>query len=93
MFQTLEDPNKSKHADPAMVSQIIQSIGVAVHAAVIPDVTTQADILSAFFTVLHRILRTSQQMESVEEHAVNSREIGKILSSMLLEFGTSGIVH
>ena len=88
----LED-SKRKGADPAMVSQIIQSIGVAVHAAVIPEVTTQADILSAFFTILSRILRTAKEIESEEDNTRNCQEIGRVLSSMLLEFGTPTVVH
>lgn len=85
--------DKPSHADPVMVNMIITSVGKALNQAVVPGVTTQADLMSAIFTILHRMLKTAQELEDPSEKLHNRQEIGNILSSMLLEFGSTEVVQ
>jgi hypothetical protein len=90
----IRDFDKPIHADPIQVEFIISSVGKALNSVVIPHVTTQADLLSAIFTILYRMLKTAQDMEDPAEKAHNRKEIGDILTNMLMEFGTpSGTVQ
>ena len=88
MNLTLQKAQTDYH--PAMVESIIQSVSVALDHAVIPNVTSTADVLSAMFTILNRMLRAAQELQSSEEREHNAGEMGRILSTMLLEFGTTG---
>ena len=84
---------KPSQADPVMVDHIVQSVGKALSNVIIPNVTTQADLLSAIFTILHRLLQVAKSAEAPEEHDQNSKEISKILVNFLLEFGASDVKH
>ena len=79
-----------QHANPEMVDAIIQVVGRAINGAVIPGVTTQSDLLSAIFTILHRMLKMAKEMEDPAHHERNTKEIGDILMNFLFEFGTPG---
>ena len=85
----IRDFDKPVHADPLVVDMIINTVGKAMNQAVVPGVTSQADLLSAIFTILYRMLKTCQELEDPAEKVHNRQEIGAILASMLLEFGTS----
>lgn len=84
-----EAPTRS-HADPRMVEKIIKNIAIGMQTAIVTDVTTQADMLSAVFTVLYRMLNTAKQSDD-EEWNQNSGEIGRVLQDMLLVFGESTV--
>lgn len=90
-----EDPSplpETVHADPVMVNHIIKAMALGMQTAIVPGVTTQADLLSAVFTMLYRMLNTSRDKErSHEEHEKNSQEIGQILGSLLMNFGSSTV--
>lgn len=86
-------PNQHTSSDPEMVDHIIRIVGKAVSSAVVPHVTTQSDLLSAIFTILHRMLEVSRSMEEPGDHEHNTREIGNILTNFLLEFGTPSVKH
>ena len=77
-------------ADPVVVEHIVSNITSAISECIIPNVTTQADVLSAVFTVLQRILRGMQQETDPADQKANARELGRVLTGMLLEFGDSG---
>ena len=74
-------------ADPRMVNHLMTAMAQAIDQATIPHVTTTADLLSAVFTVLDHTLRVIRDKEHREDQAFNSREIGRVLANMLLEFG------
>ena len=84
----IRDFDKPIHADPAVVEFIINSVGKVMNQVIVPGVTTQADLLSAIFTILYRMLKTCQELEDPAEKLHNRQEIGAILANMLLEFGT-----
>jgi hypothetical protein len=84
-----QSPERCK-ADPMMVEQLIAAIGKAMHKAVVQDVTTTSDIISAFFTILDRLLREARKLQSEEDQFYNSQEISHILTAMLFEFGSCG---
>ena len=83
------DPS-SEHAaaDPRMVGHLMQAMASAIDQATIPHVTTTADLLSAVFTMLDRTLRVVSKTEDLDIQMFNSREIGRVLTAMLFEFGT-----
>ena len=88
------DPTERANADPVMVGHLMQAMTSAMAHASIPDVTTSADVLSAVFTVLDRTLRVVRTNEDPAGYQTNAREIGRVLTQMLLEFGTEpGIKH
>ena len=84
---------ESISADPVIVEHIAQNIVAAIKECLIPNVTTQADILSAAFTVLNRILRDMQSSGEPEELQANAKELSRVLTSMLLEFGDCGTLN
>lgn len=78
----------SHRANPEHVEELIQAMGEALNRTVVLHITSQADILSAIFTILNRMLKTAKQMEAPEDAEHNAHEIGCILKEFLLEFGT-----
>lgn len=83
----LDPSSEHSAADPRMVGHLMQAMTNAIEHATIPHVTTTADLLSAVFTVLDHTLRVVRNNEHQEDQAFNSREIGRVLTEMLLEFG------
>jgi len=72
-----------------MVKQLVRAMGAGMQTAVVPGVTTETDILTAVFTVLTNMLRVVSTGEgTLQEHAHNTQEIRRVLSGLLLEFGT-----
>lgn len=84
---TYENPT----ADPAMVSELMAAMTLAIETASIPDVTTTADILSAIFTMLDHTLRVVRHGQSAEDLTYNTREINRVLTDMLFEFGSTSL--
>ena len=87
------DDSKRTHADPVMVDHILKSVGNALTAAMIPHATTPADLLSAIFTILYRLLKTTRESEDAADHEGNAKEIDRILMDLLAEFGSRTPVH
>ncbi len=75
------------HADPVMVDRLVKSMAIGLQTAIQPGVTTQADILSAVFTVLYRMLNTARQDTDPHEQQKNAAEIGRVLQGLLMDFG------
>lgn len=86
-----EAPTRAS-ADPRMVEKLVRSIAVGMQKAIVADVTTQADLLSAVFTVLYRMLNTAKTSED-EDWDQNCGEIGRVLQDMLLVFGEDRVVQ
>jgi hypothetical protein len=84
---------ETTHADPQMVDRIVKAMALGMQTAIIPGSTTQADLLSAVFTVLYRMLETSKRGESKEERQKNAEEIGRVLGDMLMAFGAQPTKH
>ena len=85
---TLDPTTEHAAADPCMVGHLMHAMTSAMAQASIPQVTTSADVLSAVFTMLDRTLRVVRENEDRTVHQTNAREIGRVLTQMLLEFGT-----
>lgn len=81
------DPQDNIRADPAMVDRIIRGIGVGIQGSLIPGQTSQADLLSAMFTVMYRMLQNARDNEEPAMSGKNANEIGSVLADMLLLFG------
>lgn len=81
------DPLDNPRADPQMVDRVIRGIGVGIQGSIIPGQTSQADLLSAMFTVMYRMLRNAQDTEEPAAQGKNASEIGQVLADMLLLFG------
>lgn len=83
----MEDSDAVIGPDPQIVCQLTDAIAEALSDTVIPNITTQADILSALFTVLARALEAARNHEDPKDARTNAAEIGRILSTLLMEFG------
>lgn len=77
--------------DPVMVEQLVEAMGHALIEAVIADVTTQADLLSALFTMLKRALKEAENCADPASKKRNAQEIGRVLADLLLEFGAESL--
>jgi hypothetical protein len=76
-------------ANPLMVDRLIKGIAVGMNTVLVTGQTTQADLLSAVFTVLYRLLENSQRDEDPGEAEKNAHEIRRVLTDMLMTFGSS----
>jgi hypothetical protein len=83
MHQKIE----SLSTDPNMVVRLIQAMGSALDRAVVPEVTTTSDILTAVLTLLDRTLRISRQVQDPKDSLHNSQEVERVLIDMIMEFG------
>ena len=79
----------SPNVDPIHVEQLVQAIGSGMERMCIPNVTSTAEILSALFTTLTRVLRGIKQSENPEDAIGNKVEISKALEDLLMEFGAT----
>lgn len=84
---------KSSPADPETVDRLMAAIGDALVRSVEKGKTSQAEILSALFTILRNMLIASQQLEDPRDHDRNAKEIGRVLMEFLVEFGSVGTVN
>lgn len=74
-------------ANPGNVMDIVESVMRAIKNSINED-TSPSDVLSALFTVLDRTLHSFTKTLSPEEKAYNSQEVGRVLTNLLMEFGT-----
>lgn len=85
--------SKSSPADPVTVDRLMAAIGDALVKSVEKGKTSQADILSALFTILRNMLIASQELEDPKDHDRNAQEIGRVLMEFLVEFGSPGTIN
>lgn len=79
--------NKPVTSDPKVVKNIVGAIIDAIDDSTNDD-TSMGEVLSALFTALDHTLAYIASTESPEERAHNSKEIGRVLSKLLMEFGS-----
>lgn len=73
--------------DPEMIEAIVKAARTGMSRAVIPDVTTSSEVLSAVFTLLDRTLRSVRSLQTPEERFENAAEINKVLKELLTDHG------
>lgn len=73
--------------DPAMVEALITAAARGMSRAVVPDITTQAEIMSAVFTLLDRTLRSFRKIQDPADRFVAAQQISKALSDLLIDHG------
>ena len=84
------DVNLNKERDDCdemMVERLVSATTNALSGAIIGDVTTQSEVLSAIFTLLDRTLRGVRKLQPPEERIYNAKEIARVLNEMLVDFG------
>lgn len=67
----------------------MQTVCQALDDATIDEVTTPADVLSALFTILYRMLKATMALQTPEERPYNVKEIRRVLDDFILEFGST----
>jgi len=78
---------EKESCDISMVEHLVDATTNALSGAIIEDVTTQSEVLSAIFTLLDRTLRGVRKLQPPEERAYNAKEIARVLNEMLVDFG------
>lgn len=73
--------------DPLMVEQLVRAIASGMEHACIPHVTSTAEIVSALFTTITRVLRGIRESEEPEDVSHNREEISRVLDDLMAEFG------
>ena len=75
-------------ADPRHVDQLTRAMQQALERTAIDHITTPADVLSAVFTLLDHLLRATRLNQTPAESVQNRKEIKRVLTEMLVEFGS-----
>lgn len=75
-------------ADPHAVQRLLIALEDTLLQSV-SDETSQADVLSALFTLLRNILLASRRAEDPKDHGHNAAEISRVLMDFLVEFGAA----
>lgn len=75
--------------DVFMVEQLSAAVWTALEQTSIKGVTTPAEILSALFTVLYKFMTVSRAHEDPADTLHNTKEINRVLSDFLVEFGST----
>ena len=75
-------------ADPILVEVLVKAMTQAIEDSTTPDTTT-ADLASAAFTILDRVLRGIKNTAPHEDVSHNQHEIGRILQTMIDEYGST----
>lgn len=78
-----EDGCTKYHADMLARAALLGMENVA-----IDGLTTVDDVLCASFMVLDKVLGAHKRLQSPADATSNSKEIGKVLQELLLEYGT-----
>jgi hypothetical protein len=87
----MENFNDLDGPDPEVVEELVLAMGEALLKAIQPNMTSEADVLSAMFTLLRRALIEAAETSDAETKKRNSKEIGRVLADMLLEFGAESL--
>jgi hypothetical protein len=80
-----------KSADPDTVEDLTMAICKAIEEECIPNETSAADILSALFTTTSRFMRSMRKGQTILEQSHNAKEVSRVLTDMLFEFGS--VIH
>lgn len=91
--ETLYDTDIPTIADPVQVARLVKGMAVGIQTAIIPNQTTDADILSAVLTVLYRVLARAKEDDDPSMANRNAIEVGKVLQDMLFTFGAPTQIH
>ena len=75
-------------ADPVIVEVLVKAMGEALEDASTPETTT-ADLASAAFTILDRVLRGIKNTAPPEDTDHNHKEITRILQTLIDEYGST----
>lgn len=70
-----------------MVESLVSAATHGMSKAVVPDLTTSSEVMSAVFTLLDRTLRSIRKLQTSDERFVNAGQIHKALSDMMADHG------
>lgn len=73
--------------DPEMVELLVKAATNGMTKAVITDITTHNEVMSAAFTFLDRTLRSIRKLQSLDDRFANATQINKALTDMLTDHG------
>lgn len=78
---------QSDECDPDMIEALIKAASNGMSRAVVPDITTHSEIISAAFTFLDRTLRSMRKVQAPDERFTTALEVNKALTEMLIDHG------
>lgn len=81
-LQPVDDSN------PAHIEDLIKGASSGMARVVIPDITTQAEVMSAVFTLLDRTLRSIRKLQTPEERFQTALQIHNALTDLLTDHGS-----
>ncbi len=73
--------------DPDVVEALVKAASNGLRDEVSPDLTTDAELVAAVFTLLDRTLRALRKLQSPECRFENASIINKILQEMMIDHG------
>jgi FMN-dependent NADH-azoreductase len=76
-------------ADPSNVTHLAEALLDSLEEAADTNEITTSDVLSAIFTLLDHVLRMVGKDLTPEERDYNSKEVSRVLTDMLLEYGST----
>lgn len=80
-------PTAQDDCDPSMVEALIKGATTGMSKAVVPDITTSSEVLSAVFTFLDRTLRSVRRLQTSDERFHNADQITRALHDMMIDHG------
>lgn len=75
--------------DPVIVDQLVHDIGTVITTAATTDEASSADLLSALFIVLERVLTITKKHQKPEDKEFNRKEINRVLTDLNDAFGAT----
>lgn len=75
------------NVDPDMVESLVKGASSGMNKALIPNITTSDEVVSAAFTFLDRTLRAARKLQSAKDRFHSASEINRVLNEMLVDFG------
>lgn len=73
--------------DPEMIEMLVKAASSGMSKAVIPELTTHSEVLSAAFTFLDRTLRSVRKLQTIDDRFFNATQINKALQDMITDHG------
>lgn len=86
MFQ-VRNLEADADCDPQMVELLVKAATHGMSKAVVPDITTQSELLSAVFTLLDRTLRSIRKLQSPDERFMRAEQIRNALDGIMTDHG------
>lgn len=74
--------------NPVHVEALIKGASSGMAKVVIPDITTQAEVMSAVFTLLDRTLRSIRKLQTPSERFDTALQIHQALTDLLTDHGS-----